>query len=86
MARKKKPLSDDEATTVAELDAPATWQVRVLELPNGACPFMEWRTSVRDTIAKARIAARITRILRDGNLGDHRERIKGVVSELRIDH
>ena len=86
MARKNKPAPDDKPTNTEETHSSASWQVRVLELPSGVCPFLEWRTSIRDTIAKARIAARITRILRDGNLGDHRERIKGGVSELRIDY
>ncbi|WP_159993693.1 type II toxin-antitoxin system RelE/ParE family toxin [Roseomonas sp. 18066] len=46
--------------------------------------FQSWATSLRDPVAKARIAARIDRVRR-GNLGDVKAVGNGV-SELRIDH
>ena len=41
---------------------------------------------LRDKTARVRVTGRIFRILHDGNFGDHRERISGAVSELRIDY
>lgn len=41
---------------------------------------------MRDTAARTRIAARITRILQAGNFGDHRERISGAISEIKVDY
>ncbi|MDQ2687359.1 MAG: type II toxin-antitoxin system RelE/ParE family toxin, partial [Armatimonadota bacterium] len=35
---------------------------------------------------KARVLSRLDRIEQTGNLGDHRERIMGAVSEIRIDY
>lgn len=86
MARRKKPLSEEPAAKPESPIITAGFSVRVLERADGTCPFLEWRASVRDMLAKVRISARLARILRDGNLGDHRERIKGAVSELRIDY
>ena len=37
-------------------------------------------------MAEQRVLKRIVRIVRDGNFGDHRERISGAVSELKIDY
>jgi putative addiction module killer protein len=50
---------------------------------NGRSPFIEWITSLRDKIAKTRIAARL-RQMESGNLGDAKPVGEGV-TELRID-
>ena len=41
--------------------------------------------SLRDYVAKLRVTARIVRLINTGNMGDHRERISGAVSGMRID-
>ena len=56
-----------------------------LDVP-GRAPFEQWLQGLRDVAARARITARIVRILQGGNFGDRRERIAGAVSELRIDY
>jgi putative addiction module killer protein len=60
------------------------YQIKMLVLPDGRCPFEVWFTGLNDVKASARIDARITR-LESGNLGDS----KGVgdgVCEMRIDY
>lgn len=69
---------------MAPAEAPRI-RVRVLVTASGTAPFDEWLSSVRDAAAKARLLQRLLRIERDGNFGDHRERIRGAVSELRLD-
>ncbi len=59
-------------------------QVRVL-VEGEDCPFERWLAGVRDRAGRARVLARLLR-LEQGNFGDHRERIAGAVSELRIDY
>lgn len=49
---------------------------------SGSSPFTEWLHSLRDSLAKIRIAARI-RQLESGNLGDSKP-VGGGVTELRI--
>ena len=46
--------------------------------------FQSWMSGLRDKRARAKITARISRVA-EGNLGDWK-RIRGAVSELRIDH
>ncbi|MFB2877099.1 type II toxin-antitoxin system RelE/ParE family toxin [Floridanema aerugineum] len=50
----------------------------------GKSPFLEWRDSLRDSKAKAKITSRIDRVAK-GNLGDYRSVGEGVC-ELRIDY
>jgi putative addiction module killer protein len=49
---------------------------------NGRSPFVEWISSLRDKIAKARIASRMRQI-ESGNFGDSKPVGEGV-TELRI--
>ncbi|HEY1903734.1 MAG TPA: type II toxin-antitoxin system RelE/ParE family toxin [Terracidiphilus sp.] len=49
---------------------------------NGRSPFIEWITTLRDKMAKARIAARI-RQAESGNFGDSKP-VGGGITELRI--
>ena len=51
---------------------------------DGISPFSEWRDSLRDRRAKAKIRARIDRV-EEGNLGDYKSVGEGVF-ELRIDY
>lgn len=51
---------------------------------DGRCPFSEWRDTLRDTRAKAKIRAKLNQV-RLGNLGDYRSVGEGVC-ELRIDY
>jgi putative addiction module killer protein len=69
----------------ASVEAPLPFSVRVLEEFSGSCPFDDFLAHVKDRSARARILLRLDRIARTGNLGDHRERISGAVSELRLD-
>lgn len=55
-------------------------------LPGDVLPFRYWLSGVRDSAARARIVMRLDRISTTGNFGDHRERISGAVSELRMDY
>ena len=51
---------------------------------DGRCPFSEWRDSLRDVKAKAKIRAKLNQV-RLGNLGDHSSVGEGVC-ELRINY
>nr|CAA9284843.1 Phage protein (ACLAME 827) [uncultured Armatimonadetes bacterium] len=58
-------------------------QVKLLVLENGKCPFAAWYTGIKDTLTRARIAARIARV-QAGNPGDSKSVGEGV-HELRLD-
>jgi len=84
--RKGKPPDEPAPdATIASEDKPAL-DVRVLRRESGEIPYLDWFRSLRDAGAKTRVAARIARLRLTGNFGDHRERISGAVSELRIDY
>jgi putative addiction module killer protein len=85
MMARRKPEQEEESPEPDALEAPR-YQIRVLVEEGGNIPFLRWRNSLRDVMAKARIAVRLTRIAGEGNFGDHRERISGAVSELRLDY
>jgi putative addiction module killer protein len=86
LARKKKEDSPSEPVDGQTEARTVNWNVLVLITDEEKCPFDEWYDGLRDRAAKARIAARLTRILLSGNFGDHRERISGAISELKIDY
>ena len=52
--------------------------------PEGRDPFKDWLSSLSDRMARARIAARVQRLVA-GNFGDCKPIAEGVW-ELRIDH
>ena len=85
MAKKRRATDEQEeesnAAPVADVSS-----VRLLVDKDENCPFQQWFRSLRDAAAKARILSRLARIVNGGNFGDHRERIKGAVSELRVDY
>lgn len=62
------------------------WQVLVLTGEDTLSSFERWYLGLRDTAARTRIAARITRVLQAGNFGNHRERISGAISEMKVDY
>lgn len=68
------------------MDKSPALHIVVLVEPDGNCPFDDWLNDLRDRAARARILARLVRVEQSGNLGDHRERITGPVSEMRIDY
>jgi len=88
MARRKgKEATKTPEETLDDVEpSPAKYSVRLLVEGTGNCPFLKWFEALRDAGAKGRILPRLSRIVRDGNLGDHRERIQGAISELRIDY
>lgn len=55
--------------------------VKVIELPNGKSPFIEWLNSL-DKVSKARVQSRITRLY-ENNFGDFKK-IDKEISELRL--
>ena len=59
------------------------YEVKMLTLDGGRCPFEEWFGAIRDKPTSARIRSRITR-LRAGNFGDGKS-VGAGVSELRLD-
>lgn len=59
-------------------------EIRDYITDEGRIPFKEWLFSLSDRIAKARIAARVQRLVA-GNLGDCKP-VAGGVWELRIAH
>lgn len=63
-----------------ELDV---FQVKLLTLENGSCPYDEWYRSIKDTLTRVRIRARVDR-LELGMFGDNRS-VGGGVFELRLD-
>lgn len=76
----------EHAGATPEADAPAqAYRLAVLTDSEGACPFDRWLASLRDQSARARLLLRLLRA-EGGNLGDHRERIAGPVSELKLDY
>ncbi len=60
-------------------------EVEIYTDANERCPFLEWRDSLKDVVAKAKIARRVER-LSTGNLGDCKRLKKADgVWELRLD-
>ena len=59
------------------------YELKLLNLEDGRCPFEQWYRNIRDGEARDRIRKRLLRI-RDGNLGDCKQLGEGVF-ELRID-
>lgn len=59
-------------------------EVRIYVTADGRSPFSEWRDSLRDRRAKAKIRARLDRV-EEGNLGDYKS-VGESVFELRIDY
>ncbi|HAA30819.1 MAG TPA: addiction module protein [Cyanobacteria bacterium UBA8553] len=59
-------------------------QLRNYVTADGRIPFSEWRDSLRDRRARAKIRARLDRV-EEGNLGDYKSVGEGVF-ELRIDY
>lgn len=60
------------------------YQLEFYQQENGGVPFRDWLNSLRDSLAAARIRARLTRV-RAGNFGEVRTLGDGVV-EIKIDH
>ena len=58
--------------------------IRIYTTLEGNAPFLEWRDSLKDARARAKIRARLDRV-KDGNLGDCKFVGEGVY-ELRIDY
>lgn len=58
--------------------------IRAYKLPNGSCPFKEWRQGIRDVIARKSIDVRIDRAAQ-GNIGTC-ENVGDGVFELKIDY
>ena len=86
---RERPPAQETPSGDAPPDAkptPARITVKVLRRDSGESPFTEWFRFLRDVGAQTRVTTRIDRIRETGNLGDHRERISGAVSELRIDY
>jgi putative addiction module killer protein len=77
--------AEAESTEVADVEGQG-WRVLVLVTNDQRAPFETWYGSLRDRAVRARIAARLVRILQGGNFGSHRERISGAISELKIDY
>ncbi|MGK7924811.1 MAG: type II toxin-antitoxin system RelE/ParE family toxin [Spirulina sp.] len=59
-------------------------EIRNYRKQDGSSPFLEWRNSLRDRKAKAKITARLDRVA-EGNLGDYRSVGDGVW-ELKINY
>lgn len=59
-------------------------EIRIYITLEGKAPFLEWRDSLKDARAKAKIRVRLDRV-EDGNLGDCKFVGEGVY-ELRIDY
>ncbi|MFB2876460.1 type II toxin-antitoxin system RelE/ParE family toxin [Floridanema aerugineum] len=59
-------------------------EIRIYLTSDNNSPFSEWRDSLRDSRAKAKIRAKLNQV-RLGNLGDYRSVGEGVC-ELRIDY
>ena len=59
-------------------------EIRIYITSEGKAPFLEWRDSLKDVRAKAKIRAKLDRV-EDGNLGDYKFVGEGVY-ELRIDY
>lgn len=90
MARKRRkeetPEDSGEATSAEATPELLITRVCSLVEDSGVCPFEQWLFGLRDRTAQARVVNRLSRITSSGNFGDHRERIAGPVSELRIDY
>lgn len=84
--RKRKAVAEPADNPESAQEAKPPLRVCEVVLPGEVLPFRRWLFGLRDTAARVRILARIDRILTGGNFGDHRERIQGAVSELRIDY
>lgn len=80
----RKPAPDTAVPDKANDEPVLTLREIITE--SGDEPFTEWIASVRDLAARLRILARQDRVKQTGNFGDHRERIAGAVSELRVDY
>ncbi|WP_199247131.1 type II toxin-antitoxin system RelE/ParE family toxin [[Phormidium] sp. ETS-05] len=59
-------------------------EIQIYITADGKNPFSDWRDSLRDNRAKAKISAKLNQV-RLGNLGDYRSVGEGVC-ELRIDY
>ncbi|MEM9539918.1 MAG: type II toxin-antitoxin system RelE/ParE family toxin [Cyanobacteria bacterium P01_E01_bin.42] len=59
-------------------------EIRIYTLTDGTAPFLQWRDSLKDKKARAKIRARLDRV-EEGNLGDSKFVGEGVY-ELRIDY
>jgi putative addiction module killer protein len=59
-------------------------EIRIYTTLEGTTPFLEWRDSLKDARARAKIRARLDRV-EEGNLGDCKFVGEGVY-ELRIDY
>jgi len=59
-------------------------EIRIYVTTDERSPFSEWRDSLRDRRARAKIRARLDRV-EEGNLGDYKSVGQGVF-ELRIDY
>jgi putative addiction module killer protein len=57
-------------------------KIKILTLPNGKSPFVEWLETLRDKSLRLAVDSRLTRIW-DGNFGDHKSLGEGLF-ELRI--
>lgn len=61
----------------------ANWkEIRVYVRPDGRCPFYEWLYSVKDTVTRVRIRAKLDRVVL-GNLGDSKS-VGNNIFELRM--
>ena len=76
-----EPSPNENETTPSQ----RTIQLRVIALSDAVSDFDLWLSGLRDGVARRRIITRLQRVVQ-GNFGDHRERIAGSVSELRIDY
>ncbi|MDY7014186.1 MAG: type II toxin-antitoxin system RelE/ParE family toxin [Cyanobacteriota bacterium] len=59
-------------------------EIRIYTTQEGTCPFLQWRNSLKDQKAKAKIRARLDRV-EEGNLGDCKFVVEGIY-ELRINY
>lgn len=85
--RKVAPtVSPSVAENESVTDTESGLRVCEIKLADEALPFRRWLFALRDVAARARILMRLDRIVAGGNFGDHRERIVGAISELRIDY
>lgn len=83
--RKSGRVQTQQQPPTEDAQEPAGVRLCVLVEKSGECPFEDWLYGLRDRAAQARIVTRLLRVLQ-GNFGDHRERIAGAVSEMKIDY
>jgi|GEM_PF-825959 putative addiction module killer protein len=85
-SKRNLPVAHPEQMSELQEEIAPSLRVCEIALTDNDLPFRQWLSGLRDSTARARIITRLDRILTRGNFGDHRERISGAVSELRIDH